>query len=423
MKINLILAYNNNLDRDWVPSLGLGYISSFLKKNLKNVNISIKNNIKQIIKDKPTIVGISCATQNINIAIHYADLIKKFTNAIVILGGPHITALPNSLPSSFDYGVVGEGEQTFLELIQYIQNKKHKELDIIKGIVYFNKKNIINFTGKRDYIKYLDTLPNPDRKQLCFKNSTVHMMTSRGCPNNCTFCCSNTLWKTTRHFSVEYIIDEIENIISNYHPKIINFFDDIFFRRKEELNDICQKINSKKINQKTSFTCYMRADIVDEEILQLLKNIGVKFIFFGAESGSQKVLTYLKNQSATVQKNQRLLNLALKFNIGIGATFIKGAPIETKDDLLLTYKFIEDNVRLGKLDIWKIFNLSPFPGSVMWEFAKRKKIVDEKMDFSKFAHPEKYLYFNENISKSNYLSICNQYEKKIRNIKIKKRLI
>lgn len=416
MKIRLLLAYNKKFDRDWVPSLGLGYLTSFVKQNLNNVDIAVENDISKILKDnKIDSVGISCSTQNINIAERYASLIKKQSNAVTVLGGPHITALPYLLPESFDFGVVGEGEQTFLELIQFIKKDFMGKLDEIKGIVYFNEGGDISYTGRREYINNLDSIPIPDRGQLFYSFSTVHMVTSRGCPNHCTFCCSNKLWGKTRYFSIDYVINEIENILFNYKPKIINFFDDVFFRNKKELYDFTKEIKNKGIDKKTTFTCYIRADEIDEEILRLFVEIGIKFIYFGAESGSQDVLNFLKGKGATVKKNQDLLDMTSKFNIGVGATFIKGVPIESKNDLSETYDFIERNVKSNKLKIWKIFNLAPFPGSAMWQYAKRKNIVDEKMDFSKFYHPEKYLYMNEKISKPEFLSICRKRESLLTN--------
>lgn len=413
MKINLILAYDRKIDRNWVPSLGLGYISSYFQKNQKKISISIENNINDILKNKPDIVGISSSTQNIETAINYAKLIKKKINAKIILGGPHITALPKLLPSVFDYGIIGEGEQTFLELSKYFLQPKNKKIEDIKGIVYWKNKNIF-FTESRNFIKNLDILPIPDRKQLIYNKSTIHMMTSRGCPNHCVFCGSNCMWKTPRYFSVDYIINEIEDIIFKFQPKVINFFDDIFFKNKKTLKEIRDIIILKKINKKVCFTCYMRADIVDEEIMELLKDIGVIYIFFGAESGSDKVLKYLKNANSGVNKNQDFLDLAYKYNIKVGATFIKGTPIETENNLISTYKFIEKNLKSKKIDIWKIFFLSPFPGTAMWNFANKKGIVSENMNFSEFKKPYNYLYMNQYITKSKFNIICNKWENKLK---------
>lgn len=140
----------------------------------------------------------------------------------------------------------------------------------------------------------------------------------------------------------------------------------------------------------------------------------MQYIFFGAESGSNRVLAYLKNSRASVEKNQYLLDLAKRLDIKVGATFIKGAPIETKQDLLMTYDFIKKNIQSGKLDLWKIFYLAPFPGTAMWYYAKKRGIVDENMDFSYFSKPEKYLYLNENMSQKEFLSICHHQEKEIK---------
>lgn len=414
MKVILLLAYNDENDSNWVPSLGLGYLCSFINKNLENVDISIEKDINDVLKeDNIDSVGISSSTQNINIAKKYALQVKNKLNAITFLGGPHITALPKALPSEFDLGIIGEGELVLLNLLKNINrfDDFFEAIKKTKGLVYRNEKGKIVQTEAQSPILNLDQIPFPAREELFYKNPyTVHMMTSRGCPNNCTFCCSKSIWSTVRYFSVDYVVAEIENIISNYHPGVINFFDDVFFKNKEWLNEFADKIKQKGIDKKVDFTCYLRADQTDAETLKLFKDIGMKFIFFGAESGSQEILRHYKDKNASVEKNQKLLDLASRMGIGVGATFIKGFPTETEEDLDETYNFIEKNLKEKKLDIWKIFHLSPFPGSQMWKHARKKGIVSPDMDFSKFQNPVEDLYMNEKIEKEKFLKITEQRE-------------
>lgn len=421
-KINvaLLLAYDESNDSDWVPSLGLGYLCSFIKKNLKNVDISIEKDLDDVLKREDIdLVGISSSTQNINIAKKYALQIKNKLNVTTALGGPHITTLPEALPNEFDFGIVGEGERVLLNLLKNLSrfNNLNKSIRETKGLVYHDEGGKIARTGEQDPILNLDQIPFPDRDELFYNHPyTIHMMTSRGCPNNCTFCCSRSIWSTVRYFSVDYVIAEIEEIISKYEPEVINFFDDVFFKNKKWLNKFARQVKKNKIDKKVDFTCYLRADQTDRETLSLFSDIGMKFIFFGAESGSEKILKLYKDENASVRENQKLLDLADEMGIGVGATFIKGFPLETEKDLHKTYDFIEKNLKKGKLDIWKIFHLAPFPGTQMWKEAREKNIVSSDMDFSKFQNPVENLYMNEKITKEDFLKLTQKREKTLSSI-------
>jgi len=224
------------------PNLGLAYLISSLRKHFKGDILDFKIIEKDIEKEiesfSPDLIEITAVSQNFNLAKSYAKLIK--TKKIpVIVGGTHISVLPNSLSEDMDIGCLGEGEQTVVELVDlFLKNGKFspQELKKIKGICYWeNNKIIIN--EPRPLIENLDTLPLPARDLLKIEKHS-YIFSSRGCPYRCIFCASSRYWQKVRLFSAEYIVKEIKELVEKYQVNLISFFDDLFIIDKERIKKI-----------------------------------------------------------------------------------------------------------------------------------------------------------------------------------------
>lgn len=386
MKLVLIPALDDKLEvQRMYPPLGLAYIASYLEKYGGYKDVSIETDINAVVEKKPDVVGISSVTPNFNKAVKIAKEVKIVLDIPVIIGGAHITALPHTLPECFDFGIVGEGEQTMLELLFALEKNRHSNsFEHIDGLVYWEANKSI-CTKKREMIKPLDRIPFPKREIL--KNQwsfsfedNVSMITSRGCPYKCRFCSSSANWRPFRFHSAEYVVDEIKHLIDVYNPKFINFYDDLFIANKERLAKIVDLIKVEKINEKVQFNCSVRADLLDESTCKLFKEMNLTAIGFGAESGSDKILNYLKKDTTTVAQNQETIDLANKYNLRIASSFIIGSPFETKIDLLKTYDFINKNkLKLSQADVYP---MTPYPGTEIWDFARQKDLVSETMDWS-----------------------------------------
>lgn len=321
--------------------------------------------------------------------LNVIDLSKKLKKEglIIVIGGPHPSALPKLTleETNADFIIVGEGEETFLELLQKIE--KNQQIDDIPGILTKNSKQVI----KRNFIKELDKLPFPDWEQMdprkykkaphgaLIKNFPVApIITTRGCPYNCKFCASPKLWNRTIRFRTpENVIKEIIYLIENFDVREIHFEDDNLTLRKEHIEKICNLIIEN--NLKISWACPngVRADTITPGIVRLMKKSGCYYLAFGFESGNQKILNNI-NKETTLDILRNAVEMAEKTGIMTQGFFIFGLPGETEGTINETIKFSK-TVPLSRA---QFLLLDILPGSQLWD----------ELDFEKKVNWEKESY-------------------------------
>lgn len=298
------------------PPLGLLYIAAVLEQNKIDVRVidaalegmSTNNIIEEILSYKADVIGITSTTFSFSSAIETAKQIKLRKHDIkIVIGGSHVSAVQENVLSNdcFDFGVIGEGEFTFLELIQNI-NKGFDFIKNIKGIVYRDSNNKIIKTPPRPLIENLDILPFPARHLIPIhkykpqpndKRDTpkISLISSRGCPYNCIFCGKSVFGTSYRSFSPEYIVSEMKSVIKQFGAKDIAFIDSLFTVSTERVEKICREISKNKL--KISWTCTIRANIIkDKSILKLMKESGCWRIRIGIESGNENILKLIKKE-------------------------------------------------------------------------------------------------------------------------------
>ena len=407
-----------------LPPLGLGYLASSLRKEFgpdhikfKIVDRAIENAIKEF---SPDIIGISSVSQNYNRAIEYARIAKRY-NLPVIIGGVHISALPSTLTNDMDVGVIGEGEETIIDIINLFVEKWHfdeKRLSKIEGIVFRTKGEIV-VTARRKPIEPLDRIPTPDR-DLFPTTQATYMFTSRGCPYNCSFCASSRFWGKVRFFSAEYVVNEIKDLIDRYKVKEISFQDDLLTANKPRIKRMLELLKKEHIIGRVKFVCNVRSNIVTDELVLLLKEMNVKAVGMGLESGSPKTLEYLKGNNISIHDHINAVNIFRTHGIEPYVGFIIGSPQESKRDILETLAFIKDN-RLMSFDLHV---LTPFPGTPVWEYAKARHLVHEDMDWDILnvnfkSNSEKAIILSEQLTRAEICELFSTFAKCKRTMKRK----
>jgi len=366
-----------------LPPLGLMYLAAVAEKEGYTAkiidgdvnNFKMKEIVEIIKRESPEIVGIYVCTSNYKYVLNLAEHIRKYVEYI-ILGGPHITVNPkNALRNkNIDLVVFGDGEETFIELINTIHKKKGFEK--IKGIG-FKKNGELIINEPRPFIKDLDKIPFPARHLVplqkykpsphqYIRQPSTTMITSRGCPFRCKFCFSSQINKRIyRNRSVDNVIAEIKYLQEKYGIKEVQFWDDVFGLDKKWLHEFCDKLIKEKID--LAWFCEQRANLVDFEILKKMKKAGCYSIFYGFESLNQEILDFI-NKDITRQQIINAIKWTKKAGIIVRANFILGLPYETpkktKKMIKLICKLNPDYVK------WNLF--CPYPGTEIYDELKKR---------------------------------------------------
>ncbi len=376
--------------------LGPMALEAYLSAN-SDVSVWIVESVTDIVSLAPDLVGISSVTENYGRAISMARDIKSRLSIPVVIGGVHISTCPESLDPVFDAGVIGEGEETFLELLT-----RYPDIGRVSGLAYW-KEGALAVNNPRKPMPDLDRLPHLRRDKWVRNLGLPVIMTSRGCPYRCSFCSSPLIWKGCRTFSPEYIIAEIEEMVTRYNAKFIRFFDDILTLDKKRLALLVDLLYGSGLAQEVTFSCFSRANLLDREMMKLLLRGNIRCVAFGLESASQKVLDSLKDRAAAVQESQSVIDMACDEGLYVSCSVIIGAPEETEDDLMKTFTFLLQNEK--KLSEVEINPLIPYPGTDLWRTALGRGLVSIAMDWSMLKDycfiplfdKDRYIYLNEKI--------------------------
>lgn len=363
------------------PNLGIGYLVSSLRRAFGDdafafqvVNTDIDAALDQFC---PDVVGISAVSQNYGRAVDYAARVQN-SGIPVLVGGVHISFLPQTLTKEMAIGCIGEGEETIVDLMRLFLEEgcfKPDDLASVPGIVFHNVDGNLITTKHRPPRMDLDSLAVPAR-DLFKSASHTYLFTSRGCPYRCSFCASSRFWDKVRFFSAERVVEEVELLISKEGASFISFFDDLFVADKKRFFRIVDLLEERKIVGKVKFSCSLRANTVTEDVVAGLKRMGVVSVGMGLESGNNRVLAWLKGAGITVEQNRQAVRLLQSNGIMANASFVIGAPDETEAEILDTLDFIK-SVGLGLFDVYV---LTPFPGTPVWDMAKQRGLVSEGAD-------------------------------------------
>jgi len=346
---------------------------------------------------RPQAIGITCVTPAKDLVDKLASVIKSIDRDMqVITGGHHPTfcTAETLINPNIDFVIRGEGEIPLLRLIQEFQSD-HPNFNNIPNLSYRkNGKIIHNSIG--DMIQDLDRLPLPARDLVIgcdySRYKSHYIATSRGCPYSCRFCSDRRLWqKTVRRRSIENVIQEIRHINDTFDVNFIDFVDGTFTYDSEYTKQFCLNIIEQKIQIK--WRCTARYDNINEEMLDLMKRANCAGLYFGLESGSERILKSV-NKKLTVDKIIKTSELVAKSGIGSITAVLIGLPNEEKSDIESTLSLMQKI----KTDVFDINCYVPLPGTELYDnldSKDRNNINWRKVGFKSFDS-----YFTKKISRN-----------------------
>jgi radical SAM superfamily enzyme YgiQ (UPF0313 family) len=368
-----------------MPPLGLCWLASMCRKSgfaatiidAASECLTHDEIADRIAKCKIGYVGITAMTCGIHSASTIAQCVKKRDATIqTLIGGPHITAMPEEtlrMFPEFDVGFIGEAEETLVAYLHAMDT--NSPLENVKGIAYRNSGTVY-LTETRPFIENLDSLPFPAWDLLpdfpgrytpavirCKQMPASHLVTSRGCPMKCTFCDRSVFGTRYRFFSVEYVFEMIKMLCDKFRVKDILFEDDCFTLYKSRVLSLCELISTNFPS--ISWSCLGRVDSVDAEVLKIMKQAGCWQIGFGIESGNTTILNTVEKK-ITLERIKEALSLTKKSGIHTKGFFILGLPHETTESIQETIRFAAS----VDLDDISVSYSTPFPGTVLNEKAR-----------------------------------------------------
>lgn len=379
---------------------------------LNDLSHPIWNEIKDRIAGfAPDIIGITVLTANYRAAKIIAKLSKILdSNVKTVVGGVHPTLDTEGMlaEDEFDYVIRGEGEFSFLELVE-----EREERDIL-GLSYKKNGKAIH-NESRPFINDLDTLPFPSRDS--FLNNTDYLevgyvITGRGCPFSCSYCASPQIWRRiTRFRSVSNVIEELVYLKKRFNPSPVHFADDTFNLDKHHTKEICQRIIDKGL--KLKWVCDARVDKLDRELVSLMVEAGCIRIKLGVESGSDRILKMI-GKGFTTETIRRGVALIKEYKLPLTIYLMVGFPKETNEDLRQTIELAKEL----DADYYSLSILAPYYGTQIWNEIEESGKKMNKEHWEYFYHQSQDMIVNNELDPatvSEFLAL-NERERKGRRV-------
>jgi len=378
------------------PPLGIGYIAASLQQAGHQVHLidctflDRNEAIRQALSLKAEVVGIYCMVTMLDDCLWFARNLREHSR-LLVAGGPLPTCEPALFLDHFDAVIRGAGEQAAQALLQAYE--QHTDLSLVPGIVLNRgqggcSKGDLYFGPDPEFLQDLDRIPFPARDLLPNESYIRHgrkkygysittVMSTRGCPYHCEFCSNVVFGGSYRERSAANVVDEIETALTLGYERI-SFADDVFTMKKDRVITICREINSRGLDFK--WECLGRVDALDTNMALEMREAGCTRIFFGIESGNDRILKLMNKKITTTQARQAV-NIAHQADLQVGAFFILCYPGDTDDTVLETLRFATSL----PLDYLGLSMPYPLPGTDLYDRTRDRINRDWHPDESPFG--------------------------------------
>lgn len=356
--------------------LGFAMIKAFLAHHRPNIETVICHSPEQVLSEKPDIVGLSSVTESWEATSFLAQKLKEQLGVPVIIGGQHVTSLPHTMPSWVDVGVIGEGEETVIELLDSMEGNLLRLGEEIKGIAYWSDGKI-KVTESRSLL-VMDSLPAPADAPL----DRYRLSTVRGCPFACTHCVEYSFHGKVRQLSAKRLYELILSEYERSGQTQFEFLDDLFFAFPKRVFELRDLLKLRGLQGKFQFWKVSAvAHLLNDEIMRAAKDIGVVDMGMGLESASPRIMRQFKGKNGATRNLEHAIDLAERHQVPLGAAPVFGYPGETIHDMDLTMDFFRRAEAQGfrRYGMWIC---QPLPGSVLWQRGLAAGSLSLSMDFS-----------------------------------------
>lgn len=400
------------------PPLGILFISAFLKKH--GVKCSVFDTtfsktellFQHLLEEKPEVLAIytNLMTKlNVLKIIRFVRENQDLQNTLIVLGGPEVThSADNFLNFGADVIVIGEGEETMLEVVNAFQMQSG--FSGVNGVVFKDKTGAIIKNHEREKLKDLDLLPIPDREAIDLPSyldawkkfhgkNAISVSTMRGCPYTCKWCSRAVYGLSYRRRSPEKVVEEMIWIREKYNPDSLWFVDDVFTVSHKWMREFALVLKGSGI--KIPYECISRADRLNEEVIDLLKETGCFRVWIGAESGSQSVIDAM-DRRVSVLKTREMIQLAKSKGIEAGTFIMLGYPGETVGDIEETIH----HLKVSDPDFYTITLAYPIKGTELYQEIEKDFInhlawessTDREIEFKRKYSKKFYQYALKRVS-------------------------
>jgi radical SAM superfamily enzyme YgiQ (UPF0313 family) len=395
------------------PPLGLLYLSAWLDKHgvenaVFDTTFATKLQFQAYLLDtRPRILAlyVNLMTKlNVLEMVRFVRSQNVLRDTLIVFGGPDVTHnVEDYLAQGADLMVLGEGEQTMLEIVLTVLSSAGSKplFDHIPGLAFLMPEGLVFKTPTREKIRDIDLLPFPNRLKInlqyylnAWKNahghSAVSLSTQRGCPYTCRWCSTAVYGQSYRRRSPQNVVDEIVWLQDNYQFDLIWFVDDVFTVSHKWLKDFRDELLRRAI--KIRFECITRADRLNEAVLEILKETGCFRVWIGAESGSQRIIDAM-DRRVEVGQVRSMIQSARKTGMEAGTFIMLGYPGETEADIRETVRHLKES----NPDLFTITVAYPIKGTGLYEEVQASSFAalpwaertDRELDFKR-TYPRRY---------------------------------